>query len=171
MNALRAVALGCLVALLGSSPSPSSAERAAAKRAFAPILKPLSKSAIPVLLPGALPGPDLINAIAELQSAGANGYEIDLALAPDCGGATACHIGHISGHRSDGSTIAGEKVSIALGLTGYFVEGPCGASCSDSTITFDRNGYRYVFGEKGASKGDVAELTASLVTPAQLLAQ
>ncbi|HTA40724.1 MAG TPA: hypothetical protein VK760_16700 [Candidatus Acidoferrales bacterium] len=157
--------------LLGASASPTAAELAAAKHAFVPLLGSLSKSAVPVLLPGSLPGPDLINAIPQLESADGKGYAIELGLAPDCGGATACHIGHISGMKSDGSALPGEKVSLPIGVTGYYVLGPCGASCSDSTITFDRNGYRYEFAEKGASKGDLREFAATIVTPAQLKAE
>jgi hypothetical protein len=167
----RLLAPLAIVFLLGASASPTAAERSAAKHAFAPLLARLAKSGVPVLLPGALPGPDLINASAHLDSVGGDGYSIELALAPDCNGATACHIGQISGEKSGGSTPKGEAVVLPLGVTAHFVLGPCGASCSDSTLTFDRNGYRYVFAEKGASKGDLRELASTIVTPAQLASE
>jgi hypothetical protein len=167
----RCLSIVAFFVLLGASASPTAAELAAAKHAFVPLLASLSKSAVPVLLPGSLPGPDLINAIPQLESANGNGYAIELGLAPDCGGATACHIGHVAGTKSDGSTIEGERVSLPIGVTGYYVQGSCGASCGDSTITFDRNGYRYEFAEKGASKGDLREFAATIVTPAQLKAE
>jgi hypothetical protein len=162
------LAIVAIFALIGASASPTAREIAAAKHAFVPLLPSLSKSGVPVLLPGSLPGPDLINAIPQLESADANGYSIELGLAPDCYGATACRIGHISGKKSDGSALKGEPVSLPIGVTGYFILGPCGSSCSDSTLTFDRNGYRYAFGEKGASKGDLREFASTIVTPAQL---
>lgn len=161
MKFRSAASLACVVLLMAASPA---AERAAAKRAFAPIFSALEKSAVPVLLPGALPGPDLINATGQLDSAGKNGYSIELALAPDCGGADACHIGQISGKPSDGSDLSGDEVDLPIGVTGYYVQGACGASCSDSTITFDRNDARYVFAEKGASKADLMQLTATIVS-------
>jgi hypothetical protein len=165
----RVIAAAVLAAaLLGASASPTAAERAAAKHAFVPLLARLAKSAVPVLLPGSLPGPDLINAIPQVESANADGYAIELGLAPDCTGATACHIGHISGTKSGGSALKGEKVALPIGVTGYYVNATCGASCGDSTITFDRGGYRYEFAEKGASKGDLREFAATIVTPAQL---
>jgi hypothetical protein len=159
------------VALLGASASPSPAELAAAKHAFVPLLPALSKSAVPVLLPGSLPGPDMINAIPELESAGGKGYEIELGLVAGCGGATACHIGHIGGTKAPGAALTGEKISLPIGVTAYYNRGDCGASCSDSTLTFDRDGYRYEFTEKGASKGDLREFANTIVTPAQLKAE
>jgi hypothetical protein len=164
----RSFALVALFALLGAS---SAAERSAAKHAFTPLLAGLSKSGVPVLLPGALPEPDLVNSIATIESADSKGYAIELALAPDCGGATACHIGHVQGMKADGSALSGEKVWLPSGVTAYYVLGPCGASCSDSTITFDRNGDRYEFAEKGASKADLTQFASSIVTPAQLSAE
>jgi hypothetical protein len=167
----RCLSIVAFFALLGASASPTAAERSAAQHAFEPLLAALSKSAVPVLLPGSLPGPDLIIAIPQLESANGNGYAIELGLAPDCNGATACHIGHLSGKKSDGSPLKGAPVPLPIGETAYFILGPCGASCSDSTLTFDRAGYRYEFSEKGSSKGDLREFASTIVTPAQLKAE
>jgi hypothetical protein len=158
------------VALLGASAGPTAAERAAAKHAFGPLLPKLAKSSVPVLLPASLPGPDLINAIPQIQFADNKGYDIELGLVADCNG-VACHIGSISGMPVNRLAITGEKITIPLGVTAYFVKGDCGASCSDSTITFDLHGYRYQFAEKGASKGSMREFVNTIVTPAQLKAE
>jgi hypothetical protein len=169
MTGYRLFALASFLAMLGAT--TVTAERTAAKHAFAPILSSLAKSGVPALLPGKLPGPDLVNATAQLESAGSKGYAIELALAPDCNGATACHIGEVAGSKSDGSTLKGSKVTLPSGVTGYVVLSACGASCSDSSITFDRDGYRYVFSEKAGSKADLVEFASSIVTPAQLEAE
>ena len=131
---------------------------------FAPIAQGLKQSAVPVLVPGTLPADDLHGLRAELRSAGRDGYTIELDYAADCNGATACYLGRISGERSNGSKPPGSKVALSGGTTGYFVLGPCGASCSDSTMTFDRGGYRYVFAEKGASRDSLAQWASSIVT-------
>ena len=132
------------------------------KALFAPIAAGLHESGVPVLLPGSLPKDDMQGLRAELRSANAGGYEIELDYAADCNGATACHLGTISGARSSGTKPGGKAVHLANGMTGYYLAGGCGASCSDSSITFDRAGNRYVFAAKGASLEYLSQWTASI---------
>jgi hypothetical protein len=158
----------CADAAMAVTAHAASSDRAFAQGLFAPIIKGLEKSKVPVLLPGALSAADLKGLRAELRSAGSDGYAIDLDYAADCNGASACYLGQITGGRSNGSKLHGTPVTLPIAATGYFVEGPCGASCSDSTITFDLHGVRYVFAEKGASLETLKGWTASIVTPSQL---
>jgi hypothetical protein len=158
----------CFGTALADTTSPSAADRAFATRLFAPIAPGLAKSAIPVLVPGALPAADLEGLRAELLSAGPAGYAIDLDYTPDCHGATACYLGHISGMKSpvDGNALHGTRVPMDyLGTTGFFVLGPCGASCSDSTLTFEVHGFLYVFAEKGASLETLSKWVSSIGYP------
>jgi hypothetical protein len=153
-----------LTAALALAAYPSSADRTFARALFAPIAGKLANSAVPVLLPGAMPADDLQGLRAELRSAGENGYSIDLDYAADCNGATACYLGNVSGKPSNGDDPEGKPVTLKSGATAYFFAGPCGASCSDSMLTFDRGSYRYVFAEKGASKDDLLKWAASIVS-------
>lgn len=140
-------------ALAGSPP---------AKKLFGPIAGGLQKSAVTVLLPGNLPPEDGLR--AELVSAGAKGYSIDLDFDPDCHQASACYDGSISGAPSPGGTPPGKPVKTSLGVTAYFVLGPCGASCSNSTLTFDYKGNRYVFEEKGGSLDSLSQWVKDVIT-------
>lgn len=155
--------LAVLVPVITVAATPPAADRAFAQALFSPIAGALSKSAVPVLLPGALPAADLKGLLAEVAAAGAQGYTVDLDYARDCHEATACYAGQIRGARSDGSKLKGEPVALSNGATGYFVLGPCAASCSDSTLTFDSAGNRYVFAAKGAAKPYLVQWAASIV--------
>ena len=149
-------------AFCAGSAIAAGSDTAFATKLFAPIASGLQNSAVPVLLPGSLPAADLEGLRAELRSANGNGYAIDLDYAADCNGATACYLGQITGKPSNGSKLSGTPVALSNGTTGYFVLGPCGASCSDSTITFDSNGSRYVFAEKGATLDSLKKWTVSI---------
>ena len=124
---------------------------------FAPVVKQLSKSAVPVLLPGGTwSDPSAPPLIAIVHRANAKGYDVELAYTADCNYADACTSGEISGTRIDGRVLTGTALHLPIGATGFFIQGGCGASCAESTITFDLRGYRYVF----ASKGGLRELRA-----------
>jgi hypothetical protein len=160
--------VACFGTALADTAFPSAADRAFATRLFAPIVPGLAKSVVPVMVPGALPAADLDGLRAELISSGPDGYSIDLDYTPDCHGATACYLGHISGIKSpgDGKALHGTRVPMDyLGTTGFFVQGQCGASCSDSTITFEVYGFLYVFAEKGATLETLSQWVSSMGRP------
>ncbi len=151
------LALACAVAA-------AAADSVSSNAVFLPIAAGLRKSAVPVLLPGRLPADDAHGLRAELRSAGKAGYAIDLDYSADCNGASACYLGAVSGRRSDGSKLPGTATKLANGTTAYYVQGACGASCSNSTMTFDTGGDRYVFAAKGASQAYLEVWTQSLRT-------
>ena len=77
--------------------------------------------------------------------ANADSFELDL-----CFSRTTCHSAYfyaeISAEKLTPQTEApsfDRKVKLAKGITGYFSESACGASCSPETITWDEHGYRY----------------------------
>lgn len=72
--------------------------------------------------------------------------------------------GSITGSRSDGSPLTGTPVRLAIDAIARCVRGACGASCSDSTLTFRFGGNRYVFAAKGATLAYLSQWTASIVT-------
>ncbi|MBC5815880.1 MAG: hypothetical protein GIW97_04985 [Candidatus Eremiobacteraeota bacterium] len=72
---------------------------------------------------------------------------------PGCHEVTACRYAHMFGGRPSEITMTGKRVYLRqFGVTGYFELGRCGFGCDDSTLAFEINGWRYIFGIKGASE-------------------
>lgn len=76
--------------------------------------------------------------------------EMIMGYAEDCYGGTACRLGMISAEKltETATEPPGSQVSLEDGIIGNFVEGSCGANCSDSTISWDYRGSRYTLGIK-----------------------
>jgi hypothetical protein len=134
---------------------------------FAPILQSLqAKTKVPLRLPGYLATENETHALyAIVESASVLGYEIQLAFSEDCSGGNVCHYGIVSG-RAIGTKVnrpKGEKVPLANGLTGYFVDATCGATCSDSTLTWDQGGFRYTVGLKAEKLDTVKKVAESAI--------
>lgn len=134
---------------------------------FAPIVASLrSKTKVPLRLPTYLATESETNrlyGIIELVSSSA--YEIQVAFTQDCSGGNVCHYGTVSG-RSTKPGEAGPKgrpVSLANGHTGYFIDATCGATCSDSTFTWDDHGYRYTIGLKAEKLETLKKVAASAI--------
>jgi hypothetical protein len=106
-------------------------------RVFSAVARELKSSAhFTVLLPKYLPDDVMSRRVyAVIRTKSSSGYVVDLAYAPDCRGATVCSIGEITGSRKP-IPLTGTAVTLSNGARGYFVLGPCGASCSDSTLTW-----------------------------------
>ena len=45
----------------------------------------------------------------------------------------------------------GKAVKLAKGITGHFIDAECGANCSDSTLSWQQGGFRYMVGIKAAN--------------------
>ncbi|TMM01083.1 MAG: hypothetical protein E6G10_14155 [Actinobacteria bacterium] len=69
-------------------------------------------------------------------------YDLELAAAPGCGGATACFVASFTARRA---RRLGERpnVDLALGLRGVYRPLRCGASCSPPSIAWVQRGVRY----------------------------
>lgn len=80
-------------------------------------------------------------------------YRLQLAFTPDCTGGNACRYGMVSGQAvgRKAKRMRGKAVKLAKGITGYFIDAECGANCSDSTLSWQQGGYRYMVGIKAAS--------------------
>jgi len=102
-------------------------------------------------------------AIIELTSPSA--YEIQLAFTQDCSGGNACHYGIVSGRnlRLGDRQPKGKPVPLTNGLVGYFVDATCGAVCSDSTLTWNEDGYRYTVGLKAESLESLKKVAVSAI--------
>lgn len=152
-----------------ATPEVSSSEEVQAPRphpAFRSIFPALQyQTEVPIVLPGYIPGGDSTSPLyAILESATASGYQILLAFTEDCNGGTACRLGSVSGQVADGTTpLEGQPVTLNDGITGYFVEATCGANCSDATLTWEQNGYRYTVGIKAGNEADLVEMANSAI--------
>ncbi len=83
-------------------------------------------------------------------------YTLDLGLARDCGGATACYFGDILISSSPIATReAGTAIQLKSGTTAYFVDFTCGASCGASTLNWHERTYYYQVAKKAGSQQDV----------------
>ncbi len=128
------------------------------------------KTQIKILLPKFIPESDGENPIyAIIETATPKKYNILLGFSPDCTGGTACRLGVLSAEAVTRKTprLTGKPVSLAKGITGYFVDFTCGANCSDATLTWRQQGVQYVVGLKvGDGCANVCDERTSLLKTA-----
>lgn len=111
---------------------------------FAPLLSTLERrTRVPLRLPTYLATDDEQHPLfAIVQVARRSRYEILLAFTQHCSGGNACRYGIVSGRRvGSGGRVRGRPVQLAQGVRGSFVNATCGAVCSDSTLTWDQDGF------------------------------
>ncbi|NET40029.1 MAG: hypothetical protein F6K19_50120, partial [Cyanothece sp. SIO1E1] len=115
------------------------------------------KTTVPVLLPSALPTSVLAVEVYLSVRAEPDSYAVNLDLAPECYGATACAFGGITAQRNE--TLYTEEftetVLLATGITGHYKPITCGASCSPPAISWQYQDvlYRIDFEVADDSKG------------------
>ncbi|MBN3882624.1 MAG: hypothetical protein V7K64_18025 [Nostoc sp.] len=126
------------------------------------------KTQIKILLPKFIPESDGENPIyATIEAATPKKYDILLGFTPDCYGASACRLGVVSAEAVTRKTprLTGKPVSLAKGITGYFVDFTCGAGCSDATLTWRQQGVQYVFGLKAGDRTSLVKMANSAINP------
>jgi hypothetical protein len=126
------------------------------------------KTQIKLLLPKFIPESDGENPIyANIEAATQKSYEISLAFSPDCNGASACRLGAVTAEAVNRKTprLTGKRVSLAKGITGYFVDFTCGAGCSDATLTWRQQGVQYVVGLKAGDRTSLIKMANSAINP------
>ena len=126
------------------------------------------KTQIRILLPKFIPESDGENPIyAIIEAATPKKYDILLDFTPDCYGASACHLGVVSAEAVTHKTprLSGKAVSLAKGITGYFVDFTCGAGCSDATLTWRQEGVQYVVGLKAGDRTSLIKMANSAINP------
>jgi hypothetical protein len=97
---------------------------------------------VPVLLPDSL-----VTDVDKLYASGGatrRGWDISLAAAPRCGGATACFIAGFSARRAT-TLPGGTRVRLRGGVPGVYRPMSCGASCAPANLWFRRRGVVYQF--------------------------
>jgi hypothetical protein len=125
------------------------------------------KSQIKILLPKYIPESDGTNPIyAILETATAKKYDILLGFTPDCTGGTACRLGVVSAEAITRKTprLTGKRVTLAKGITGYFVDFRCGANCSDATLTWRQKGVQYTLGLKAGNRESLIKMANSAIS-------
>lgn len=136
---------------------------------FKPILPKLKqKTQLPIVLPKLIPGVEKEPPLyAILENATAKKYDILLGFSPDCSGGTACRLGIVTAEAVTKKTspLTGKSVSLAKGITGYFVDFRCGANCSDATLTWRHQGVQYVFGLKAGDRTSLIKMANSAINP------
>jgi len=139
-------------------------------------MEQIALTGVPYMFPSEFPVeaglPDLA---ATFITRDADVYEVSMDYGAECGGATACHYGIIGGKLASGDMPTGttehpfdaalaKKVILEKGITGYFIEAACGASCGDAVVYWIYDGYEYMVGLKAGSSEDVVALAnASII--------
>jgi hypothetical protein len=78
-------------------------------------------------------------------------YDLGVAAAPDCGGATACFAASFSAEKG-GTPFGRGKVTLAKGRHGRYQPMGCGASCSPPSISWKERGVTYTIQAKVVGK-------------------
>lgn len=132
---------------------------------FQPIVRNLRNFGGTILLPTYIYGTENNTLVfSELAKAGTTGYDIELSLYQDCHGATACRLGSVlADNVTAGSPLEGTKVTLASGVTGYYDQGQCGASCSDASLMWKLGPVRYTITLKSGSQADLVKMANSAI--------
>ena len=133
-------------------------------------------SGAPVMLPPSFPdsGTDLA-IYPSIFNIGTNLYEANLEYGADCQGGGACHYGSLSAMpNTSGAPLstptfaydAGQAVPVSLdrGIQGYFIQGACGASCSDSYLFWIYNNYQYSLAIKSTDQQMLINTANAMLT-------
>ena len=118
----------------------------------------------PVLLPSRLPSEH-----AQLYPSGGSsrrGYDLELAAAPDCGGANACFVATFTAQRG-GEPLGRTRVRLSNGRRGWFTPTACGASCAPPQIQWRERGHVYAIqarvGTESTEKREIIRLANSAI--------
>lgn len=131
---------------------------------FQPVMAILKKkSPFPVMLPTMFPFEEPPHAV--LEKASAKKYSIILGYTAFCSGASSCRYGSLKGELVGkvAPKLKGQKIALAKGLEGYFVDGPCKGECQDSTLSWKQGAVLYTAGIKGGRLQDLTRLVNSMI--------
>lgn len=130
-----------------------------------PTLKKTTR--IPILLPSALTIDQPL--YGNLDNADRSSYRVNLDFTSDCNGAAVCTYGFITASRlpKNAKPLSGKKVSLANGITGYFLlndpEQNCNVGYCFAMLTWDLRGVRYQVELKSSEQKDLIEAANSAI--------
>jgi putative hemolysin len=142
---------------------------------FQPVLGQLESTGVPPMLPPDFPGAEGLPPVhPHIITAEPGEYEISLGFGADCQGAGACHYGSLAGKKVDSNepvstrnfpfdAARAQKVTLATGIEGYFIEALCGANCDDSKLFWISGGFQYMVGMKAGSQPDLVKLANAAI--------
>lgn len=133
---------------------------------FDSILPQLQKTKVPLRLPTYLAIEEETTPLyAIVEKVTSNRYTIQLAFDPDCEGGGACSFGSLTGENAKRKipVLKGNQVNLSEDITGYFKDAKCGSSCSDSTLTWEQEGFRYTVGLKAGKKETLIKIANSAI--------
>ncbi len=134
---------------------------------FQPLLAPLKqKTPLQIILPTSIEIPASLKLYAYIEKADPSSYFIELDFAPDCKGSTACRYGSLAGEvvGLNPQPLKGQKIPLVGGVTGYFTEATCGASCGDATLSWEQGNIRYTVGSKAAKLDTLVKIANSAIS-------
>lgn len=163
---MQRLLLGATILLLATPCARTGGDiRTPVPEPFAGIEEALRETGVPIRLPGELPtdeGPIFV----ELREVGNDGYRVEVALAEDCRGATACRYLEFEARRLDdrGDPLPGEPVELDRGIQGFFEDFACAASCGDASLRWIEDGVLYAFHLKAGSLEALVRMFRSIET-------
>ena len=161
--------LGLAMFMLLLLASEIGAQTTASGAVFDKVLQPLrERTRVPLKLPSYLATEsETYPLYAIIMTATSKRYVLQLAFTPDCDGENVCRYGMVSG------TVAprpkrppGKPVKLMRGIIGYFIDAKCDRTCSDSTLTWQQVGHRYVVGIKAADIDTLRKVANSAIDKA-----
>ena len=136
---------------------PALAEQGPVSSLFAHLLPALGSTGVKAYLPTVFPDAGGAHLYATVSHVTPGRYWLMVDFTPDCHGADACHYGDVWGQRAQVKAApAGVPVELGRHVVGYYVQGRCGASCAEGTVTWEVAGYVYGVGAKVARSGLIA---------------
>ena len=89
-------------------------------------------------------------------------YTLNLGLAPNCTG-NACYFGDIFiSPNPIGTPEVGTTLQLTSGVTAYFIDFKCGASCGASTLNWQEGAYYYQVALKGGKQQELVAIADML---------
>jgi hypothetical protein len=123
------------------------------------------RTRVPILLPSTAPANPDAPAVSGSGYGRRTHWAFEFAYDPNCGGATACFLGEVTGQR--GATPAFRKrVTLRGGRTGYYKPLSCGASCSPPEIQWVERKVLYSIQWNETSSGGSRRTMISLANSA-----
>jgi hypothetical protein len=124
-----------------------------------------AKTSVPVLLPGSLPFAGKVPKLYVTGGATARAWDLELAGAPNCGGATACFFASFDAKKG-GKLPRNANLRLSGGDPAVYQASTCGASCSPATLWFTHGGVLYTWSDKVLSAKNAKAVLAQLAAEA-----
>ena len=128
---------------------------------YAAVMPKLAGIRVPVILPQTFD--EEIKLYSSALIVHWDSYLIGIWDTPDCNDVMVCRLGHMEAGRPSAKRLTGTRVYLKqFRVYAYYVQGPCGFGCQDSTLAFELHGFRYVLGIKGSNLPYIAAVGQSL---------